>query len=77
MEEPQLEYHSATRYFVGAVLFALGIMVSILFREFDISAFGISSWGYFLFIPAIVFLIHGVRQYYRNQQIKKTVLKGL
>jgi len=79
------DYHHMNRYYskkkYEAAIETLGCgfvflfvaILSLFFLAFNVHFISLSSWGYWLFIPAFFIILAGFQQYYTNNKFQKAV----
>ncbi len=70
-------YEAAIGTFAVAIVFLFVAILSLFFLAFNIHFIALSSWGYWLFIPAFFIFIGGFEQLYRNYKYKQVVKNAL
>ncbi|MFX0100038.1 MAG: zinc ribbon domain-containing protein [Candidatus Hodarchaeota archaeon] len=61
---------------VGIVFCFVGIL-SLVLNNLDVDFISISTWGYWLFIPAFFILLGSTGQYFTDKRIKRDVLAAI
>jgi len=67
------KYEAAIETLGVGIVFLFVAILSLFFRAFNINFIGLSSWGYWLFIPAFFIMLGGIQQYYTNNKFQKAV----
>jgi len=72
-EYQKQKYEAAIGTFATGIVFLFVAILSLVFIALNIDFIGLSSWGYWLFIPAFFIFIGGFDQLYTNYKYKKAV----
>ncbi|MHA1458488.1 MAG: hypothetical protein ACTSQR_02370 [Promethearchaeota archaeon] len=67
------KYEAAIETLGCGFVFLFVAILSLFFIAFNVNFIGLSSWGYWLFIPAFFIILGGVQQYYTNEKFQKAV----
>jgi len=67
------KYEAAIETLGVGFVFLFVAILSLFFLAFNVNFIGLSSWGYWLFIPAFFIILGGVQQYYTNNKFQKAV----
>ena len=67
------KYEAAIETMGCGFVFLFVAILSLFFLAFNVNFIGLSSWGYWLFIPAFFIILGGVQQYYTNEKFQKSV----
>jgi hypothetical protein len=67
------KYEAAIETLGVGIVFLFVAILSLFFLAFGINFIGLSSWGYWLFIPAFFIMLGGIQQYYTNNKFQKAV----
>ncbi len=67
------KYEAAIETLGCGFVFLFVAILSLFFLAFNVNFIGLSSWGYWLFIPAFFIILGGVQQYYTNNKFQKAV----
>ncbi len=67
------KYEAAIETLGCGFVFLFVAILSLFFLAFNVNFIGLSSWGYWFFIPAFFIILGGVQQYYTNNKFQKAV----
>lgn len=70
-------YEAALGTFMCGVVFALVAVLALVFLAIDVDFISLSSWGYWLFIPAFFIILAGFGKLYTNIRYKKVVKNAI
>ena len=71
------KYEAAIETLSVGLVFLFVAILSLFFLAFNVNFIGLSSWGYWLFIPAFFIILGGFSQYYTNSKFQKAIKVAL